>query len=319
MHSLTIRTAGSRKIQRKSCILYPESMQPLPIARKMLAALTLTLLMTPLPAHAWWEKGHKLVARVAMDHLTPVARRNVEALLGTESLADVAGWADVYRPLELQTSGWHYTDVPADSDVYSRDRDCPVQPTVKPGARNDVWRDCATDRILFFQQRIADPKLDPIDRATALKYLVHFVGDIHQPLHATGVEMGGNGIVVTAFGSPGCSTSGKCNLHNIWDGYLIDHRNLTDAQYLERLEADIRSQKLVAGSNDPAVWTNESKVLADQALVPKNSDIDEAYFNREIPFIDRRLELAGLRLAQVLNAAFTAPPVPYHSAAAESQ
>ena len=76
---------------------------------------------------------------------------------------------------------------------------------------------------------IADAKLDPIDRATALKYLVHFVGDIHQPLHATGVEIGGNGIPVTAFGGTSCSTSGKCNLHNIWDGYLIDHRNLTDA------------------------------------------------------------------------------------------
>ena len=291
-------------------------MQMLPVARKLVAALALGFLMTPPPAHAWWEKGHKLIARIATDHLTPVAKQNVEALLGTESLADVAAWADVYRPLESQTGGWHFVDIPADSDVYNRDRDCPVQPGVKIGARNDVWRDCATDRILFFEQRVADTKLDPTDRATALKYLVHFVGDIHQPMHATGVEIGGNTIPVTAFGSPSCSTSSKCNLHNIWDGYLIDHRNLTDAQYLARLEGDIRKEKLVAGTNDPAVWTNESKVIADQALVPKNSDIDEAYFNHNIPVIDRRLELAGLRLASVLNAAFTAPPVPFHPAVA---
>ncbi len=287
-------------------------MQMLPIPRKLVAALSLALLITPLSAHAWWEKGHRLVGRIATDHLTPEARRNVEALLGTESLADVASWADVYRPLETQTSGWHFVDMPADSDVYNRDRDCPVQPTVKLGSRSDVWRDCVTDRILFFEGRIADPKLDPIDRATALKYLVHFVGDIHQPLHATGVEVGGNTIPLTAFGLPGCSTSGKCNLHNIWDGYLIDHRSLTDAQYLERLENEIRKEKLVAGPNDPVAWTNESKVIADKAIVAKDTDIDEAYFNREIPIIDRQLELAGIRLASVLNAAFTAPPVEFH-------
>ena len=286
------------------------------LMRKLLAALTLALLLTPSPAHAWWEKGHRLVGRIATDHLTPVARRNIAALLGTESLADVAAWADVYRPLETQTSGWHYVDIPGDSDVYSRDRDCPLQPTVKAGSRNDVWRDCVTDRILFFEARVGDKELDPADRAIALKYLVHFVGDIHQPLHATNVEVGGNLIPVTAFGSPGCSTSSKCNLHNIWDGYLIDHRRLTDAQYLARLESEIRTQKLTAGSTDPVVWTNESKVLADAAIVAKNADIDEAYFTREIPVIDRRLELAGLRLAAVLNAVFTSQPTAFHPQAA---
>lgn len=287
-------------------------MQKLPTVRKVIAALTLGLFLAPLPAYAWWEKGHRLVGNVAADHLTPVARRNVKALLGTESLADVASWADVYRPLETQTSGWHFVDIPGDSDVYKRDRDCPVQPGVKPGARNDTWRDCVTDRILFFEGRVADTRLDPADRATALKYLVHFIGDIHQPFHASGVEAGGNGISVTAFGSPSCSTSGKCNLHNIWDGYLIDHRNLTDTQYLSRLESDIHREKLVAGTNDPVAWTNESKMLSDKALVAKDSNIDEAYFSREMPVIERQLELAGLRLAAVLNGIFTAPPAPFH-------
>ena len=283
-----------------------------PNARRMVAALTLALTLSPLPAHAWWEKGHRLVGQVASDHLTPIARRNVTALLGTETLGDVASWADVYRPLETQTSGWHFVDIPRDSDTYNRDRDCPVQPGVKPGARNDIWRDCATDRILFFEQRLADQKLDPVDRAIALKYLVHFIGDIHQPFHASGVEAGGNGIPVTAFGSPSCSTSGKCNLHNIWDGYLIDHRKLTDAEYLARLESDIRKQSIVAGSLDPVAWTDESKVLSDKALVEKNADIDDAYFNQQIPVIDRQLELAGLRLAAVLNGIFVAAPSVYH-------
>ncbi len=292
-------------------------MQKLPIARTLVAALILSTIGTPLTAHAWWQKGHRLVAGVAANHLTPMARRNVKALLGNESLADVASWADDYRPLETQTGPWHYVDLPAGSDTYNRDRDCPTQPGVKAGTRNDKWRDCATDRILFFEERLRDTTLDPVDHAMALKYLVHFVGDIHQPLHASGVEQGGNGITVTAFGLESCSTSGKCNLHNIWDGFLIDRLNLSEPKYLARLEAEIHAKKISAGSDDPVVWTNESKTASDSALVSKNSNIDEAYLNRFIPVIDQRLELAGLRLASVLNSIFITAPAPFHARPAD--
>lgn len=286
--------------------------------RKLLAVLASSALLVatiaPPTASAWWEKGHRLVGKIAWDHLTPVARRNVKALLGTESLADVAAWPDVYRPLVAQTGGWHYTDIPGDKTTYDRDRDCPTQPGVKAGSYNDKWRDCATDRILFFESRIADPKLDPSERAESLKFLVHFVGDIHQPFHASGVEKGGNGIQVKAFGQESCgnNANSKCNLHAIWDGYLIDHRNLTDAQYLSKLESEIRTERLTAGSTDPIAWTEQSKVLSDAVIVPKGADIDEAYFNKNIPLIDRQLELGGLRLAAALNAAFTAPPAVFH-------
>jgi hypothetical protein len=286
--------------------------------RKLLASLASSALvlatLVPAPAFAWWEKGHRLVGQIAWDHLTPMARRNVKALLGTESLGDVAAWADVYRPLVTQTGGWHYTDIPGDKTTYDRDRDCPTQPGVKAGSYGDKVRDCATDRILFFESRIADPKLDPSERAESLKFLVHFIGDIHQPFHASGVEKGGNGIQVKAFGQESCGSNpnSKCNLHAIWDGYLIDHRNLTNSQYLSRLEADIRRERLTAGSTDPVAWTEQSKELSDAAMVPSGTDIDEAYFQKNIPVIDRQMELGGLRLAADLNAAFTAPPAVFH-------
>ena len=284
--------------------------------RKLLAVLATSALvvatLAPQPANAWWEKGHRLVGEVAWDHLTPTARRNVKALLGTESLADVAAWADVYRPLVAQTGGWHYTDIPGDQTTYDRDRDCPTQPGVKAGSYNDKWRDCVTDRILFFEGRIADPKLDPSERAESLKFLVHFVGDVHQPFHASGVAKGGNGIQVKAFGEDTCGSKSMCNLHSIWDGYLIDHRKLTDAQYLAKLEAEIRKEHVTAGSTDPIAWTEQSKVLSDAAMVENGANIDEAYFDKNIPIIDRQLELGGLRLAAALNAAFTAPPGVFH-------
>jgi hypothetical protein len=293
--------------------------------RKLLAFLALIALLAPSPANAWWEQGHRLVGRVAWDHLTPVARANVKALLGTESLADVAAWADVYRPLVNQTFGWHFTDIPGDKTTYDRDRDCPLQPGVKAGSYNDKWRDCNTDRILFFEQRVADTRLDPSERAESLKFLVHFVGDIHQPFHATGVEKGGNGIVVTAYGHPTCSeftkgayverpNASKCNLHSVWDGYLISRRLLTDAQYLKVLEDEIKSKPPVLGENNPVLWTEQSKAIADAVTVAPGTDIDEAYFQKNMPIIDRQLELGGLRLAAALNAAFTSRPTVFHPA-----
>ena len=288
--------------------LYAVLMPSLPLASRALALLSLVaVLAAPKPAHAWGGEGHRLVADLAQKHLTPVARKNVKALLGAETMADVASWADAYRPNEAETGLWHYTDLPAGSQTYDRDRDCPTQQGVKAGSRNDKWRDCATDRILFFEGRLKDQSLDPADRATALKYLIHFVGDIHQPMHATGVEKGANGISVVAFGSEQCGQY-KCNLHAVWDSGLLQHTGVTESAYLKRLEAAIRKSKLTGGTDDPAAWTAESKKDADEAMLRNGAAVDEAYYTREIPVVDQRLELAGLRLASVLNGIFTAPP-----------
>ena len=270
------------------------------------------------PAHAWGPQGHKLVAMVAMEHLTPIARRNVRFLLGKETLADVASWPDVYRPLETQTGSWHYVDIPAGASTYDRNRDCPTQPGVKAGASNDKWRDCVVDRILFFEGRVGDTSLDPADRAIALKYLVHFVGDIHQPLHTTGVEKGGNGILVTVFGSDTCGKY-PCNLHSVWDSGLILHRELSDTQYLSLLNKEFGSTPSATGADDPAAWANEGNALLPNLMLPQGGSVDQAYFDREIPVVDHQLELAGLRLAEVLNRTFTTPPVAFKPTAANSK
>ena len=283
--------------------------------KRWIAAALLALMTSP--AYPWGGQGHKLVAMVAMDHLSPVARQNVQALLGAETLADVASWPDAYRPLETQTALWHYVDLPADAKTYDRDRDCPPQPNVKLGAPNDKWRDCVVDRILFFEGRLADHTLDDPDRAIALKYLVHFVGDLHQPLHAYGPQKGGNGITVVQFGSSTCGNH-PCNLHSVWDSALIGHRNLSDAQYVAVLEKQIQQSSVSAAPDDPAVWAAESKAAADQAVLPDGGAVDEVYYQRELPVVDQRLELAGLRLAAILNRVFTAAPVPFKPAVADT-
>lgn len=280
--------------------------------------LPLYLLLPCLPAFAWGPQGHKLVALIAQDHLTPLARRNVKALLGPETLADVASWPDAYRPLETQTGSWHYVDLPAGATTYDRDRDCPTQPNVKLGSTSDKWRDCVVDRILFFEGRVADATLDQPDRAIALKYLVHFIGDVHQPFHAYGPERGGNGIPVVVFGSATCGKY-NCNLHSVWDSGLILHHGLDDTAYRNLLETEIRTGKQPVGSEDPAVWAAESMAAAIPALVPPNGSIDKAYYTREIPVVDQRLEQAGLRLAAFLNRTFTAAPVKFKPTPADSK
>ena len=191
------------------------------------------------------------MARVATDHLTPTARQNVVWLLGHETLADVAVWADQFRDDNRQTGFWHYTDIPPEAKAYDRDRDCPRQPGVAAADRADRWRDCAVDRILYNQERLANTSLDRADRAIALKFLVHLVGDLHQPFHALSVERGGNGIAVSAFGSPNCAyddgTGRRCNLHMIWDTTLIGHRRMTDTQYLAALDHNSRGRATPQG------------------------------------------------------------------------
>ncbi len=273
--------------------------------RKLFAAFLLLTFSTP--AFAWGRQGHRLVALIAEQHLTPVALQNVRALLGTETLGDVSSWADTYRPMETQTAGWHYVNIPADADTYNRDRDCPVQPGVTRGSANDVWRDCVVDRILFFETRVADPHLDPPDRAIALKYLVHFIGDLHQPMHTYGPFEGGNGITTVTFGATACGRY-PCSLHSAWDSGLIQHRGLSTSAYDSVLEKEISTTHEVAGMDDPVAWAAESNAAVAAALLPVGGAVDEAYYAREIPVVDHLLELAGLRLAAVLNRLFTDPP-----------
>lgn len=255
---------------------------------------------------AWGVQGHRLVALVAGARLTPAARANVEWLLPDTTMAAQASWADNHRVDHSATAPWHYVNIPPDATRYDRDRDCPRQPGVSPGSRGDRWRDCVIDRILFNQQRLADVSADRADRAIALKFLVHFVGDLHTPFHALGVARGGNGIPVVEFGSSTCrfssGTEFPCNLHGAWDSGLMQHRNLSDAEYLGELAKQIavnRWDTLPVGT--PESWAIESHGLAKLALLPAKGEVNEAYYRAHIPVVDRRLALGGLRLAALLN------------------
>jgi nuclease S1 len=270
------------------------------------STVALAFVLATASLEGWGPQGHRIVATVAANHLTPVARQNVEWLLGDESLASVSVWADTYLEGNNQTSFWHYVNIPADARRYDRDRDCPRQPGVSAGRRGDAWRDCVVDRIRYNEERLASRSLDRADRAIALKFLVHLIGDLHQPFHALGVERGGNGIPVRVFGSSRCGYDDgsrfDCNMHALWDSELIAHRKLNDRAYVAELERQIKARRWVA-SGSAAEWAMESHALAKAALLARGGEADEAYYRKHIGAIEERLALGGLRLAAVLNQA----------------
>ncbi len=273
------------------------------------------------PVLAWGGQGHRLVGLIAANHLTRVAKQNVTWLLDGQSLAEVASWADQQVTDQQQTAPWHYLNIPPDAAGYDRDRDCPRQPGVAAGARADQWRDCAVDRIGFMEQRVADRSLDRADRATALKYLVHFIGDLHQPFHALGVGRGGNDVIVRVFGVSHCGPSTPlragnepvrpqpCNLHSVWDSRLIAHRDLSDQAYVPVIEKLIAQKGWATQpAGTPREWAEQSWALGKAALVRSDTNIDEDYYRKQIPVVEERMALGGVRLAAVLNRMLTAPP-----------
>jgi hypothetical protein len=271
------------------------------VRRKALAG-TLLLLMGTTQGWGWGREGHRLTALVAEEYLTPATKAQVAELLSVDStsketLADVAPWADDYRANHLETAPWHFVDIPKSADKFDRDRDCPVSATDP----KSPWRDCITDRILYFEGRLGDESLDPKERAVALKFLVHLIGDVHQPMHAMGDDRGGNGITVHFLGSDQCG-SYKCNLHGVWDDSMIEHRGLSEKKYTEALVQEIKDnhwERLAGGQ--PTAWAEISHHYAVQAYAPNGALLDRAYVEEESKVVDAELALGGLRLARVLN------------------
>ncbi len=270
--------------------------------RAITAAALLFTIAEP-KSWAWGREGHRLTALVAEAYLTPTAKEQVKLLLGSETLADVAPWADDYRVNHPETAPWHYVDTPKAEDKFDRNRDCPVSSTDP----KSPWRDCVTDRILYFEGRLGDDTLSKAERAMALKFLVHLIGDVHQPLHTIGDDRGGNGISVTFLGSSTCG-SYKCNLHGVWDESLIDHRGLSEPKYTAALLQEIKDnhwERMSGG--EPTTWANVSHHYATQAYAPNGALITHEYVEEETKVVDAELALGGLRLAHVLNRILVAP------------
>jgi nuclease S1 len=267
---------------------------------KKLIALLLLGSLVPSQVAAWGPKGHAIVADIAASRLTSQTKSNLKLLLGDASLVSIASWGDEVRKQRDESYGWHFVDIPKDAAGFSDERDC-FRPQDKHKNADTDHQNCVVDRIQMFAKVLGSDNAGREERIEALKWLVHFVGDIHQPLHAVEEARGGNDIKLPAFGSEKCGDY-PCNLHWVWDSILLEHRGYPEAGYVARLKKLIRQkhleQKPVGG---PADWANESHLEAREIINHNATAIDEGYYEAYIGLVDQKLALAGLRLAALLN------------------
>ena len=165
-------------------------------------SLALIAILIPSVYFAWGRDGHRIVGNIAAEHLTPQAGAAVKDLLGDESLADVSTWADEIRRERKNTAPLHYANVDPDHDRFDLQRDCP-----KEG--------CVVSVIIKYSHVLRNENASRQEKVEALKFLVHFVGEVHQPLHVSYArDKGGNDIKVAFF-------ENNTNLHSLWDSGLI--------------------------------------------------------------------------------------------------
>jgi hypothetical protein len=250
----------------------------------------ISLAVTALPAFAWGPEGHALVARIAEAQLTPEVRARVLEILGPDkTMASVASWPDEVRRSRPESGPWHYVDIPLKAGHLDLARDCG-----KEG--------CVVVKIAEFRRLVHDPATPPDQRREALMFLIHFVGDMHQPLHCEdNSDRGGNSVQVQFFGR-------RSNLHSVWDSGLLG-RIGSENQLLPELSRESAAHVGKYSKGTVTKWAEESHKAARKVVygkLPKAAQgspvtIDAAYEKSADLVIRHQIELAGARLAKVLN------------------
>ncbi|GAC1684126.1 MAG: hypothetical protein PVS2B2_23200 [Candidatus Acidiferrum sp.] len=308
----------------------------------LLAVTWLTALTYPQGAQAWGCKGHQTVAYLAEKHLTPEARQMVDALLssnpidpqlkrycgngGLDAMADSATWADDYRSLHSETGPWHFIDIPLGETSTNVAQFC--------GAGGCVTQ-AIQEQLVILKNKNASGE----NRAMALRFLIHFVGDLHQPLHATtNDDRGGNCVPVKYFGRNPHNHGGSYtpNLHHIWDTEIVERQMQgADAEeFASTLETQFAESFAEWQQNGMPLntWTLEGhahavdtaygalpvkitaepdvpvKTCADdnnigQRMLHKHIVVGANYQDVAAQVVEERLAQAGIRLAMILNEA----------------
>jgi hypothetical protein len=265
-------------------------------------------------AGAWGRDGHRIIGEIAWHYLTPDARHEVERLTQQgryDSLGEVGNWADAFSRLYDtydERSNQHYIDIAPEADGVDMARDCP--------------HGCIIEAIHDLESVVADRSLPKAERAEAFFFLVHFIEDIHQPLHVIHPDMtGGNETEIVFFGR-------RANVHRLWDSLMIgrrlgDYERADEPSACERrpwecgpwerwahdLRFTIGATEAVAWRQDlePESWANE--VIAPSRewtfKVQNEAELGEEYYSAMIPVVEQQLQKAAIRLAGVLNELFT--------------
>lgn len=300
--------------------------------------IALGTLIAPNLAMAWGDEGHEIVGLIADHYLSPTVRDQVHAMLATDITALAAGtdisheatWADKYRDAAnrtlhyTQTQQWHFVDIEVDgsADIDAACFHFPALPSGTPASAGPA-QDCVVEKINEFAAELKDPATSAPERLMALQFLLHFVGDVHQPLHASDShDSGGNAKSVKATGLT------KQKLHHYWDTEFVEQLGGTDPTTIATtLIGQITDAQVATWSaSTPSDWAQESFALAHDhayAMLPQPDstgtyNLTPAYVQDATQVVSGQLQKAGVRLASLLNSAVSAQPIVSCSVAARA-
>lgn len=285
-----------------------------PLICGFLAGLLVAL--TAPAALAWGYEGHRVIAAIARPYLSPAVRDKVDALLAADpdtltgpGMMEKATWADAWRGAgHRETAQWHFVDLELEGP--NLDAACFGHPAASSPASQGPAKTCIVDRLDAFARELADPATAPYERILALKYVLHFAGDLHQPLHtADNHDRGGNCVLVSLGGTR------TVNLHSYWDTAVVEALGKDPQRVADALRAGISpAQKSAWEQGDTRSWAQEgfgiaranvyrlgfaSGCTADVAPLAMPDD----YAIAAKTAASLQLQRAGVRLALFLNRA----------------
>jgi S1/P1 Nuclease len=243
-------------------------------------------------AFAWGSNGHRIIGEIADRHLSKKAKKNVQAILGNESIAISSNWADFIKSdTSLNYLGpWHYLNVKQGLNAKEFEN----------YVTNDTGVDAFT-KINFIVAELKNKDLTVEKKRFYLKLLIHFIGDIHQPMHVSRAEdQGGNRIKVLWFNEPS-------NLHAVWDDKLIEYQKLSYTEYVANINFVEKNTAITWQQQPMHSWFFESYQLSAQlyaGITQPDQKLSYKYNYDNIEMLNLQLLKGGVRLAGVLNVLF---------------
>ena len=241
------------------------------------------------PAFGWGQTGHRVTGAIAEQNLSPLSQAALMELLPHGSLAEASTHADEMRsnPSEFwqkTASPWHYVSVPEGKEYHE----------VGAPPQGD-----AVTALKQFTETLKSKTATIDEKRLALQFIVHIVGDLHQPLHAgNGTDRGGNDVKVRFFWQ-------DSNLHRVWDSQMLDQRDLSYTEWTEWLTKTITSQDIRDwATTDVMVWIKESTEIRDTIYPENANNMSYDYLYNHLPTAKKRLQMAGIRIAMYLNEVF---------------
>ena len=259
------------------------------MSRRMVVTASALLALSSTPALAWGQNGHRIIGDIAQEKISGKTAAEIELILGVEDLAEASTWADEERSnpaafWQKEAGPYHYVTVPR-GKTYGE---------VGAPPEGD-----AITALRKFSETVRNPHASRKDKALALRFIIHIVGDLHQPLHAgDGADRGGNDVKVRWFGD-------ETNLHSVWDTQMIEGQNLSYTEHADRLDRAIGPAEIIAWwKPDPLVWIAESTAIRATIYPPNDAappSFSYGYQYQHLPTAERRLQQAGVRLAAYLD------------------